>query len=120
PKRLRATFRLARLARDTGVASLLLKTKFAREISPQFEFALALLDSSSGFGTIGYRTGRGSERVNHAGRMPANRRQDGTPAGLPRRGPRDLGAPETSVDDGTKVNLFKACVTEGLFQRVCA
>jgi len=95
PKRLRAAFAVARLVRDSGIAGFLLKTKTARAISPQFEFALALLDSSS------YRTARGSERVSEAGRMPANRRQDaGAPAGAP------------------TVLLFEGCVTAGLFQRV--
>ncbi|HVS80966.1 MAG TPA: heterodisulfide reductase-related iron-sulfur binding cluster [Pyrinomonadaceae bacterium] len=90
PRRLRAAFAFARFLRDFKVARILLKTKFAREMSPQFEFALALLDSSSG-----YRTDRGSERVLETGRMPANQ---------------DVGA--------STVFLFKACVTEGLFQRV--
>jgi glycolate oxidase iron-sulfur subunit len=86
PKRLQAAFAFARLLRDFKVARILLKTKFAREMSPQFEFALALLESSSG-----YRTGSGSDRV-HADF------------------PHDASAP--------KALLFKACVTEGLFQRV--
>src|SRR5439155_1987615 len=58
PGRLRAAFALARLVRNTRLARLLIKTKFASEISPQFEFALALLDGSSG-----YRTGSGSDQV---------------------------------------------------------
>ena len=57
PRRLRAAFALARFLRDFKVARLLLKTKFAREMSPQFEFALELLDSSSANGT-----GRAKER----------------------------------------------------------
>jgi glycolate oxidase iron-sulfur subunit len=91
PKRLRAAFAFARFVRDSGIAGLLLETKLTRRISPRFEFALALLDSSN------YRTARGSERVSLAGRMPANRRQD--------------------VGAGNAL-LFKACVTEGLFARV--
>ena len=102
PRRLRAAFAFARFLRDFKVARVLLKTKFAREMSPQFEFALELLDSSAG-----YRDGSGSDRV-HA--VPANHRQDGTPAGIPGRGLRAAGTPT--------VLLFKACVTEGLFQRV--
>src|SRR5207237_10041052 len=43
PSRLRAAFGLARLIRDTGVASLLLKTNLAKLISPRLEFALLLL-----------------------------------------------------------------------------
>jgi glycolate oxidase iron-sulfur subunit len=87
PKRLRAAFALARFIRDTGLAKLLLHIGLAREISSEFEFGLALLDSS------GYRTARGSDRVATA---PLE----------------DAGAPSTL--------LFKACVTEGLFQRVNA
>jgi glycolate oxidase iron-sulfur subunit len=90
PRRLRAAFALGRFVRDSRLASILLKTKIAGEISPQFEFALALLESSC----VG--TASGSDRANSAGRMPANRLQD-------------AGAPTF---------LFKACVTEGLFQRV--
>src|SRR5438552_7071856 len=94
PKRLRGAFAFAGVLRDVKVALLLLKTKFAREMSPQFEFALELLDSSSANGT-----GREKERESRAGRMPANR-------------PQAAGAPIAL--------LFKACVTEGLFQRVNA
>ena len=100
PRRLRAAFTLARFIRDSGLARLLLHIGFAREISSEFEFGLTLLDSSAG-----YRTGSGSERV--AGRMPANR-------------PQDAGAPTAGASAGAPVLLFKACVTEGLFQRVNA
>src|SRR5713226_1061236 len=103
PKRLRAAFAVARFIRDSGFAKLLLRTQLARAISPQFEFALALLDGSSG-----YKIGSGSDWV-AAGRMPANRPQD---AGAPSQ---DAGT-ASSVND--KVLLFKGCVTEGLFQRV--
>src|SRR5712691_5537801 len=99
PKRLRGTFAFARFLRDFKVARILLKTKFAREMSPQFEFALALLDSSTG-----YRTGSGSDRINgdlavEHSRPVATARGSDTPSNAP-------------------VFLFKACVTEGLFQRV--
>jgi len=93
PKRLRAAFTLARLIRDSGLAKLLLHIGLARELSSEFEFGLALLDGSSGASS-----GRS------AGRMPAHRPQD---AGAPLR---EAGAP--------RALLFKACVTEGLFQRV--
>ncbi len=103
PKRLRGAFALARFLRDYKVARFLLKTKFAREMSPQFEFALELLDSSSG-----YRTDREKEREPRAGRMPANPDSSGQDAGAP-----------SKVPAGAQVALlFKACVTEGLFQRV--
>jgi glycolate oxidase iron-sulfur subunit len=96
PKRLRAAFACARFLRDFKVARILLKTKFAREMSPQFEFALALLDSSSA-----NKTDRASGREAKAGGMPGRGSSDASaPAGAP------------------IVFLFKACVTEGLFQRV--
>ena len=107
PKRLRAAFALARFIRDSGLAWLLLRSGLASAISPEFKFALTLLDSSSG-----YRTGSGSDRVARAGRMPANRRQD---VGAPNIGAPNIGAPKSE-----RVLLFKACVTEGLFQRVDA
>src|SRR5712691_7352874 len=90
PRRLRAAFALARFLRDLKVARILLRTKFAREMSPQFEFALELLDSSSG-----YRTGSRSDRVRA---VPEDGRQDASSL--------------------SSALLFKACVTEGLFQRV--
>src|SRR5206468_2264950 len=95
PKRLRAAFTLARLIRDSGLAKLLLHIGLARELSSEFEFGLALLEGSGG-----------SPSVRIAGRMPANRPQD---AGAPLP---DAGVPAALV--------FKACVTEGLFQRVNA
>jgi len=95
PKRLKAAFAIARLGRDFGLARLLLKTKLPHEISPQFEFGLALLDGS------GDGTAKGSGKT---GRMPVDRPQD---AGAP------MGAPA-----GGAVLLFKGCVTDGLFQRV--
>jgi glycolate oxidase iron-sulfur subunit len=47
PLRLRSAFALARVIRDIGLPKLLLKLRLARLVSPRFEFALALLDSSS-------------------------------------------------------------------------
>ena len=47
PRRLRFAFACSRVARDTGVVRLLLKSKLPRLISKRFEFALALLDSSA-------------------------------------------------------------------------
>jgi glycolate oxidase iron-sulfur subunit len=102
PKRLRAAFALARFVRDSRLARLLLRSGLARAISSEFEFALTLLDSSSSVIDKSYRAS--SDQALRAGRMPAHRPQD---AGAP-----DAGAPV--------VLLFKACVTEGLFQRVNA
>jgi glycolate oxidase iron-sulfur subunit len=47
PRRLRAAFTLARQLRDTKLARLLRKTRLPRLFSKRFDFALALLDSSS-------------------------------------------------------------------------
>jgi glycolate oxidase iron-sulfur subunit len=96
PKRLRAAFGLARFIRDSGLARLSLHIGLARAISSDVEFGFALL--------------QGSSPSVRAGRMPANR-------------PQDAGAP--TKDAGGSVGapaafLFKACVTEGLFQRVNA
>src|SRR5229473_1371191 len=104
PRRLRAAFAFARFLRDFKVARLLLKTKFAREMSPQFEFALELLESSSG-----YKAGSGP----------------GSPRGQPAWGggcDRVYAVPGARAQDASSLGalLFKACVTEGLFQRVNA
>lgn len=92
PKRLRAAFGLARFVRDSGLAKLILRTQLARSISTEFEFNLTLLDSSSPVNGASYRTptSRGGDRMQEAG----------------------------APDAGSPVLLFKACVTEGLFQRV--
>src|SRR3989454_9280058 len=100
PKRLRAAFAIARLVRDFRLARVLLKTKLPHEISPQFEFGLALLEGS-GADTVKGRGERGK-----TGRMPVDRPQD---AGAPM----DAGAPT-----GAPVLLFKGRHTGGLFQRV--
>ena len=94
PGRLKLAFGIARVVRNLGLAKLLLKTTVPRELSPQFEFALALLEGSKGDKSV---------RDNGASKVPSNRPQDGDPSGK---------APATPV------LLFKACVTEGLFQRV--
>ncbi len=100
PNRLRAAFTLARVMRDSGLARLLLRSGLASAISSEFKFALTLLDCSAGYGT-------GSVGEVTAGRMPANRRQD-------------PGAPDIGAPNSKQVLLFKACVTDGLFQRVNA
>jgi glycolate oxidase iron-sulfur subunit len=48
PRRLKFAFALSRIFRDLGLARLLLKLRLPRLVSPRFEFALALLDSSAG------------------------------------------------------------------------
>lgn len=47
PARLRFAFAVARMFRDSGVAGLLVRSRIPRLFSRRFEFALALLDSSS-------------------------------------------------------------------------
>ena len=94
PKRLRAAFAVARLVRDSGLAKFFLRSGFAASISSEFKFGLTLLLSSADDGS-------GSEK--RAGRMPAHR-------------PQDAGARGAAAG----VMFFKACVTEGLFQRVNA
>ncbi len=47
PARLKLAFATARIFRDAGIARALLKWRIARLISRRFEFALALLESSS-------------------------------------------------------------------------
>src|SRR5688572_7175862 len=97
PARLRAAFVFARLLRDSGLPRLLLKTNIPRELSPQFQFALALLDASRDSGR------RSRETENGAAKRPANP---------------DLSGQEAGAPSGAGVQLFKGCVTEGLFKRV--
>jgi glycolate oxidase iron-sulfur subunit len=94
--RLNVVVSLARIARDSGAIRLLLKSKLSGLISKQFEFGLALLESS--------------RRV----LVPAlpNYR----PA-IPAAGSSGL-ASELTASQTTSALLFKGCVTEGLFRRV--
>ena len=94
PARLRAAFVFARLLRDSGLPRLLLKTNIPRELSTQFQFGLALLEAS--------RAAKRRNTDRAAGKMPANPDNVG-----------NAGAPK-----GAPVQLFKGCVTEGLFKRV--
>ena len=90
PQRLRFAFTLLRLVRDARLPRLLIKTRLARIISPRFEFALALLDSSLAAGESKHR------------------RELNTASG-------STGRPQPP-----QALLFKGCVTEGLFARVNA
>jgi glycolate oxidase iron-sulfur subunit len=96
PARLRVAFVFARLLRDSGLPRLLLKTNIPRELSPQFQFGLALLDASRDSNRRKAQT----DRI--AGGTPAYRSQD-------------AGA---SLKASVEVQLFKGCVTEGLFKRI--
>src|SRR5688572_25841253 len=97
PRRLRAAFVFARLFRDSGLPRLLLKTNIPRELSPQFQFGLALLEASR------VSTRSGSDGV--AGEMPANRPK-ATPADIKTSAgdPGDAGAP---LKANAPVQLFK-------------
>src|SRR5947207_2304058 len=112
PKRLKAAFAIARRGRDFGVVRLLLRTKLPHEISPQFEFGLALLEGSR----VGMA--KGSEERGKTGRVPVDRPK-ATPADRKTSAgdPGDAGAPEGAPARASVV-LFKGCVTDGLFQRV--
>ncbi len=93
PKRLKAAFALGRFMRDIGLTRLLLRTGIARAINQQFEFGLALLEGSSAKG---------------AHRLPTNRQDAGT----------SIKGASAPMKKSHTALLFKACVTEGLFQRV--
>jgi glycolate oxidase iron-sulfur subunit len=88
PPRLRAAFTLLRLVRDARLPRLLIKSRVARLLSPQMEFALSLLDSSRA-----------------ALRNKPHRKMKTTfdPSGSEQ--------PQQAL-------LFTGCVTEGLFARV--
>ena len=96
PARLRAAFVFARLFRDSGLPRLLLKTNIPRELSTQFQFGLALLEASR------VSTRSGSDGV--AGKMRGN--------------PDNVESADVPLKASAPVQLFKGCVTEGLFKRV--
>jgi glycolate oxidase iron-sulfur subunit len=93
PARLKFAFAGVRFTRDSGFAGLLLKSGVARTLSRRFEFALALLQSSSS------KNGPGIK----ADLKDANE--------TPR-----VEAPATSAVKSAM--LFSGCVGEGLFSRV--
>ncbi|HBB87682.1 MAG TPA: hypothetical protein DC047_08720 [Blastocatellia bacterium] len=102
PARLKFAFAVARFIRDSGVASLLLKSGVARIVSRRFEFGLALLQSS------GPENGLPHELDG----KQANK----TP---PVSGPSSNAAPQTKVcATKNRAMLFTGCVGEGLFSRV--
>ena len=98
PSRLTLAFTFARLARDTRIVRLLLKSKLPRLISRRFEFALALLESSSPHADCL------DAALMRPGSLSGKRAAKGGHTGPPLR---------QSV-----VLLFTGCVTEGLFSRV--
>ena len=92
PARLRFAFFAARLFRDSGVAGLLVRSRIPRVLSRRFEFALALLDSSS-------PVSPGSDFKTVSSK-------------------RSAAGPEVDVEPQTSTLLFTGCVGEGLFSRV--
>jgi glycolate oxidase iron-sulfur subunit len=106
--RLKVIFRCARLARDTGLVRLLLKSRLPRLLSKQIEFGLSLLESSkqslseealsvppaSAGGLRGFPLSlTENERTHPLTQVVLTKRRDRT-------------------------MLFKGCVTEGLFLRI--
>lgn len=100
PGRLKFVFAVARVIRNSGCASLLLKSGLARMISRRFEFGLALLQSSSP--QNGRRSDPGGELGTRVSRVS---------------GPSNHVAPQTKVC-ATRAMLFSGCVGEELFARV--
>jgi glycolate oxidase iron-sulfur subunit len=92
PARLRFAFAAARMFRDSGVAGLLIRSKIPRFFSRRFEFALALLDSSS----------------------PVSLSSDTDVDSFKRR----AAEPEVTGQSHDSTMLFAGCVGEGLFSRV--
>jgi glycolate oxidase iron-sulfur subunit len=117
PKRLSKALAAARLVRDKRIAAFLLKAKIARAISPQFEFALALLDASG----IKARNGQparsnGYYAISGVGGAASPKLDAPTVTAL--SGDRERITLAVDETPSQKVLLFKGCVTEGLFRRV--
>lgn len=98
PARLKLAFSLSRWFRDSRLPRLLVNWRVARLFSQRIEFGLALLDSS---------------RPNSSPNQPPTTAADSATK-------RVSNAPAESISNNTDVVLFKACVTEGLFERVNA
>ncbi|MGH9945093.1 MAG: 4Fe-4S dicluster domain-containing protein, partial [Pyrinomonadaceae bacterium] len=88
PGLLRVGFVSARLLRDAGLVSLLLKTKLPRFVSARLEFALSLLDGSAPMNGAGVKVQRKAAET------------------------------KASPNYISRALLFTGCVTEGLFARV--
>jgi glycolate oxidase iron-sulfur subunit len=110
PARLRLAFAFARASRDAKLVRLLLASKLPRLISPRFEFALALLDSSSPV-RLDQRDARAMNGDDASARINVN---DGAHASASSVSvDRDA-----SADVACTVQLFEGCVTDGLFARI--
>ena len=103
PPRLRLAFAAARVFRDTGLVKLLLKSKLPRLLSPRFEFALALLDSSA---PVSFAEAKGDRTARANKESP------------PPTGDEATAGARADVRVETRAQLFTGCVTEGLFARV--
>jgi glycolate oxidase iron-sulfur subunit len=90
PARLKFAFASARLFRDSGLARVLLKSRIARLFSRRFEFALALLQSSSG---KRFETTAAQTQTQPGGKVD-------------------------SIRSANQTLLFTGCVGAGLFARV--
>jgi glycolate oxidase iron-sulfur subunit len=116
PRRLRLAFTASRLFRDARLARLLLRSRLPRFVSPRLELALALLDSSS---PVSLAASAESDRRNAHTNAHANI-PSGALTPLDAEGARTEGArTEGARSEATQsVQLFKGCVTEGLFVRI--
>ena len=97
PARLRFAFRLSRVFRDSGVPRLFRRSGLAKLLSPRIEFALALLESSSG------------KRFKRMGTQANNAR-----GSVPLEDHDAIGNPDLPA----LTMLFTGCVGAGLFLRV--
>jgi glycolate oxidase iron-sulfur subunit len=124
--RLRFVFSCARFARDTGLVHLLLKSRLPRLISKQFEFGLALTESSrqppwEEALSVPPASAGGS---NDLAKTNADFGLTSKEAPNPKSeisNPQSITHPLTQVvltARREQVLLFKGCVTEGLFSRV--
>jgi glycolate oxidase iron-sulfur subunit len=131
PARLRFAFASARVMRDAKLVRLLLNTKLPRLVSRRFEFALALLDSSSPArlcerdaqprttsreDSEAQRTDREDDKTNEEtdAAQDVESRYDVES----RRGDESRHGGASHDEGMCHALLFKGCVTEGLFARV--
>jgi glycolate oxidase iron-sulfur subunit len=110
PARLRLSFASARVLRDAKLVRLLLKSGLPRLVSSRLSLALALLDSSS---PVNLRDSHDEARMtlndDDDVRRDSEARSDNV---------KDVHLAESRADAARGAQLFKGCVTEGLFARV--
>jgi glycolate oxidase iron-sulfur subunit len=100
PARLRLAFALSRALRDAGIVRLLLGTGLPRLVSSRFEFALALLQSSTP-----YHFAVATE----SSRLPTSETKSDA---------RLEAKDEERLSEKTHAQMFTGCVMDGLFARV--